>query len=512
MIVRDSRLGAAAEGAEAAGSSAHVIGGANRSVLKNAMFLVVAQVLATPLSLFVSAVMGRRLAAKDFGTLYLAGTFIAVATLFVEWGQDGALPALVSTDRSRAGKFLGSALAWRLLAAPAAYAVLALGCMGIGYGRDFEVVLILAAAASVVWSVSAACQQTIRGFERTDVTAYAVIGQQLVAAAIVIPTLLLGGRLRAVLIAQGMATALVTAFVWRSLRVVGRPRLSVDGDSVRQLMSRGTPFLVLGLSMALQPSVDAVLLSRFGSVEAVGWHAAARKLVGVLVFPSTALMSAYYPTLCRLYEEDKVAFRLLLAKGLRISTFLVVPVAIGCALYPDIGIRLYSRRSFGPAEDNLRIMSAFIVLTYLAMMLGTGLSAAGRQRPWAAAQFLCVVISAVADPFLVPWFQSHRGNGGLGVCVSTVLSEVLMVVVGMRLAPAGIVDKDMLRGFGAALAAGAGMVACARILSGVTPFVAAPVAVAAYVACLWATGGVKRDEVVALSAFLTRKFGRTVGS
>jgi O-antigen/teichoic acid export membrane protein len=485
-----------------------VTDGANRSVLKNAMFLVVAQVLAMPLSLLVSAVMARRLEATEFGTLYLAGAFVMFASLFVDWGQEGALPALVATDRSRAGTFLGSGLVWRLLAAPVAYAALTLGCMVIGYDRDFQVVLLLTAAGSFFWSVSAACQQTIRGFERTDVTAYAVLGQQVLVAAIVIPTLLLGGGLRAVVIAQGVATALVAAFAWWSLRTVGRPRLSFDRGSVRGLVSRGTPFLALGLSMALQPTVDAAFLSRLGTVEAVGWHAAARKLVGVLVFPSTALMTAYYPTLCRLHEEDKEAFRQLLAKGLRISTFIVVPIAIGCALYPDIGIRLYSRRSFGPAEDNLRIMSAFIVLTYFAIMLGTGLSAAGKQRSWAATQFLCVVISAVADPLLVPWFQSHHGNGGLGVCVSTVLSEVLMVAVGLRLAPAGVVNKDMLRGLGTAAASGLAMVMCARILSGITPFVAAPLAVGAYAACLWGTGGVKGDDVAALGDVVARKLGQ----
>ena len=39
--------------------------------------------------------------------------------------------------------------------------------------------------------------------------------------------------------------------------------------------------------------------------------------------------------------------------------------------------------------------------------------AAGRERPWAISQFLCVVVSAALDPILVPWFQAHRGNGGL---------------------------------------------------------------------------------------------------
>jgi hypothetical protein len=52
------------------------------------------------------------------------------------------------------------------------------------------------------------------------------------------------------------------------------------------------------------------------------------------------------------------------------------------------------------------------------------------------------------------------------------------------------------------------MVMCARILSGITPFVAAPLAVGAYAACLWGTGGVKGDDVAALGDVVARKLGQ----
>ena len=43
-------------------------------------------------------------------------------------------------------------------------------------------------------------------------------------------------------------------------------------------------------------------------------------------------------------------------------------------------------------------------------------------------------MSAVLDPILVPWFQARKHNGGLGICASTVASEVLMLVSGLFLA------------------------------------------------------------------------------
>jgi Na+-driven multidrug efflux pump len=48
-------------------------------------------------------------------------------------------------------------------------------------------------------------------------------------------------------------------------------------------------------------------------------------------------------------------------------------------------------------------------------------------------QFASVIVSAACDPPLIIWFQAHTGNGGLGVCVATVGSEVLMLAGGLYL-------------------------------------------------------------------------------
>src|SRR5882724_8920698 len=97
-------------------------------VLRNAMFLGVAQVLGMPLSILITLVMGHYLNPQEFGYMYLAGSFIAFGAVAVEWGQNGAVPAEVAKDRTKAGDLLGSAIAWRAIASIASYAILAAVC------------------------------------------------------------------------------------------------------------------------------------------------------------------------------------------------------------------------------------------------------------------------------------------------------------------------------------------------------------------------------------------------
>ncbi len=480
----------------------------NRLIFKNAIVLVAAQVVAAPLSFVANAVMGRYLGADDFGELYLASTLWNFGFLLVDWGQSAVLPSLVAKDRSRTGLLLGTGLAWRMMVLPLLYAGLAGACLALNYGVRFQMILALVVASGVMWSLGAACHDTIRGFERTDVAAIAIVGQQVLAVLVNVPILMLGGKLRAVLAATLFVTATLTTYSWRAMRSVDQSKLAFNKKTLWLLLSEGAPILVLNASMSLQPNVDAVLLSKFAPEEAIGWFAASKKIVGVLVFPLTALASALYPTLCRLHAQDQEAFRRVAIVGLRVTTALVMPVALCCLLYPDLGVRAFSRRSFAPAADNLRILSAFVLLLYFSMMLGMLLSAANVRRGWAIAQAMCVVVSAVADPLLIPWFQRHYGNGGLGVCVSTVGSEALMVAAGLWLAPPGILTKPLFRGLGLAALAGLAMLAAAMVLSSLTPFIAAPVCVAVYVASLWALGGIDPEVVAMLRETAARRFAR----
>jgi O-antigen/teichoic acid export membrane protein len=452
--------------------------------------------------------MGRYLGPHALGENFLASSYAGFGYLLVEWGQRGVLPALVAQDRRRAGEYLGSGMALRLATAVVVWALISLGCTALGYSREFQVILGILCLGWIPSIILSSCQDTIRGFERADVTAYAYVGGQLINAALVIPILLLGGNLRATMLA-GLASGVLMVWpVWRTVRPAGVGPLKITREAGRKLLHGGTGFLFLGIILALQPNVDAVLLARYASEEAVGWHAAAKKLVGVLIYPAGALIGALYPTLCRLFAEDREGYVRTARSAMRSSIIMTVPLAIACVAYAELGIRLFSKQAFGPAEANMRILAAFVLLVYVTMVLGTCISAAGKQRRWAMIQFLCVGVSAALDPPLVTWFQQHNGNGGLGICISTVISEILMLVVGVKVAEPGIFDRTVLRSTLLVCVAGAAMGGAAFLMRSITPFVAAPIAMAVYVGVLLATGGVDKNQVQAVRSFVTRKFGR----
>ncbi len=477
------------------------------SVLRNTLILVGAQFAGIPLSIFLNAVMGRRLGPSDFGSWNLAVSLCGFAFMFVEWGHSGVLPREVARNTGRSGALLGSSLVSRV--GLTVIALLFLGLLSWTlYPLAFLPLLGLVALQSFFGSVSMAYQDTARGFERTDVTAIGRIGLQLLNAAFILPVLFLDGGLIAAMIAAAVGSFLILPLVANLSYKIGVGRPSFDRRELACLTRTGWAFLASSAAMTSLGFVDAISLSKLATPAVFGWYSAAQKLVGTLLVPSVALIASLYPTLSRLILEDPEQYNVTLRRAITGTGLLAIPLALGCALYSDLGVAIYGKGSYAPASQNLIVLSGLVLLVYFSMPLSSALLAVGRHVAWTAAQFGCVALRLVLNPLLIPWFQQHFGNGGLGVCVSSVVCEIVLVGVALYLIPRGVIDRSLATSLGKGAVAGIAMAAAALSLRNINPWLAAPISAAAYFIALYLAGGVDKTQLSRITDGLKSKLAR----
>jgi O-antigen/teichoic acid export membrane protein len=476
-----------------------------RLVLKNTLYLTIAQVLTIPLSIVNNALAAHYLGPEAFGYAYLAFTLTGFAFLAVEWGHQQVLPAMIAKDPQVAGDVFISSMAWRSSTAIVISAALLLWARLLHYSAVFQWTLAITCLVTTLTSFVAACKDTIRGLERTDIPAIVHVGQQVLMVALVATVLVLGGDLIANLMAQAVAAVIVLLLLWPAMRRLGVTGMSVRWRNIQLLFQNGTPFVALGFTLALQPNIDAFFLSKLAPEEVMGWFAVARRLVGALLLPATALIGALYPTLCRLHVTDPEGFRRTTNDALRSVALVATPVALCCALFPEVAINLLGGHSFGPAAANLRAFALFIPLVYFSMPLAACITAAGKQRVWSIIQILCAAVCLVLDPLLIPLFQRRMGNGALGVCVAAVATEALTVAGGAMLVPHGVFDRKLGRVILLTLIAGVAMTIVAQLSRVATPFVAAPLSLIAYAGTLWWLGAVEPSQVAAIRSAIARR-------
>lgn len=477
------------------------------TVLKNTALFLGAQVLVAPLSLVTSVLVVRGLGPTELGLQYLASTFVGFAVQFAEWGQSAPLTAAVARDRAGSGGWVSSGIAGRLLglslAGPCMLGVAAL------FGREDRLLLVAALAfvAAALGLLSAACADAIRGLERADVAAASWVALQLTTTCSTLLVLALGGRLLQLLIVsiaiQGVAL-LVSLWLLRRLGVAGG---NATRAAMRKLWVEGAPFVTFGLILALQPNVEAFVMSRVASPEAIGWYASARRLLGPLSVPAAALVSALYPTLCRLTPAGD-EFLAVARAALGNVALVAMPLALGCAFFPDIPTLVFGREKFAGAEPVIRLFGPLLLLLYVTMPVGSCLAASGRQRAWTAVQLGSVVVSLFACPLLTAYFQTQVANGGVGAALAAILNELFTLVGALWIAPRGLLTRSLAKKLAAVALAGLGMALAAWSCAKLGPWIAAPLAVLAYGICALATGALGARERSAVRALVLRRRSR----
>jgi O-antigen/teichoic acid export membrane protein len=481
------------------------------SLLKNTLYLSIAQAVTIPLAVVSNALIGRYLGSEEFGYLYLASTLCSFAVLPLEWGQQGALPALVARDRPKAATYLGTSLAWRGLMGVLISGALALICLALGYDTGVRWAVALSFALAILNSFAGAFKDTIRGFERTDIPAFSHVAQQVLALLVTVPVLLLGGHLKGLLTAYLPVAFFTVLYLHRALRSMGTGALSYTRAALNQLFSLGTPFVFFWLAMALQPQVNAMFLSKLVPAEVIGWYGVSQRLIGLILFPASALIGALYPTLCRLYTEDKEQFVGTSRNSLYGVSLLAIPAAVGTGLFPELGVAIFGSEEFSGAADHLRLMSVFVFLVYFSMPLGTSILAANKQKAWALVQCVCILVGVVGNPLLIPYFQTTMKNGAIGTCITLVVAETVVVGCGIALSPRGLFDRGFFKSMALSAVAGAAMVGVALVTKPISMFLAVPASLLTYSVVAWFSGAVQPSTVAQIKGFLGRKFARFRG-
>jgi O-antigen/teichoic acid export membrane protein len=476
-------------------------------VARNAFILLLSQVTTTLLSFVAVPLLTRSLGTTDYGTYWLAFSVASFAALLVEWGQDTFLPLIIAQQSGRARELLGTSLTLRLLFAIGLALPLEGAMRLLDYPAQTRAVALLLYLAVFLNSVSNGAMAAVRGLERMGWPAVTRVAVEALYTGALVVAIWMGARLKGIAAVTVLVYLLGVGISVRALISVGIMPRRFGLSGARGLLGGGAPFVLFGGILALQPSLEAVLLSKFGSQEALGWFGASAKLLSVLLFPAFILGGALAPTLARLQATDPDAFRRAVREALRISLLLAAPVAVGTYVFAAQGVALVFgvHGGYEPTADNVRVLSVYVLPVCIDIALGTVILVCGRRVAWALSKVAMLALGMAASVFLIPFWQARTGNGGLGAAAVTAGTEFGMLAFALALLPRGLIDSSVVPHLLRAVVAAATMPAAAYLLRD-TPFgVQLVVSLAAYVLALAGIGGIGARDLSVLRDALRAK-------
>jgi O-antigen/teichoic acid export membrane protein len=488
------------------GGALPTVGGRHPAgIARNASFLALGQVGTTTLAILFNAALGRGLGARDFGLYFLATSMATFAYVFVEWGQ----PLVVIRETARqpelAGELLGTALFLRLAAAAAAALPLLLITIVLGYDARTRWLVALYFVATLPMCLSQGFGMVFRGRDRMDREALVSVTNRAIGLVLVMLALARGGGLAAVAVAQfaaGLGALVVAWFLHGRLKT---GRLTVTRGMARRLWVGGAPMIAMGAVCAVQPYLDAVILSKLAPADAIGWYGVAKNILGTLVAPAAIVGMASFPQFSRTAAEPS-RFREDVRAALRPILLLGALGAAGTFLFAGTAVRvIYGGVHYGPAASILEAFSPGMFLLFVDVLLANVLLAAGKPRQFVLAKVASVAVSTGLDFVCIPWFQGHYGNGGMGVVVAFAVSETVVFAWALALMPPGTLSPRQAFDAAKALAAAAGTVLVIKAMPGLPPAAGIPLSIAVFGGIAFGLGIVRRDDLAMFTAMVRRR-------
>src|SRR4029077_926131 len=110
---------------------------------------------------------------------------------------------------------------------------------------------------------------------------------------------------------------------------------------------------------------------------------------------------------------------------------LSLPVSVGAALIADPLVRFLYGPAFGGSVPVLVILALSVAPTYFNIVAYQILVAAKRQMTWTKAIIAASVVNPLLNLVWIRVFESRFQNGAIGAALSFLLTEVMLVAVGL---------------------------------------------------------------------------------
>ena len=409
---------------------------------KNIVWLFMSQIATWLISVVLLVVAPDRFGAENFGKISFAIAFMGFFTLIGMLGTSSFLVRTVARDHTVVGPYIFNALLLKVtLAVALSGAALGLGA-AFGYTDETMALLALGCGTLLCSLLSDTLLAGLTGMERMGRPALWSVVQVYAANVAALVVVLNGGGVIAFATVYTVGSIIPVianaTLLWPHLR----GHLRVDFRLWKVIVLGGVPLLALSGLNLIYGSIDIPILKSISGNDAVGWYALAYKWVGMPVFISSIVVTAFLPSLSNLAVQSAEAFSSLTNRALRLVGFVSIPASMGIALTAHELLTMIYDTKYERAIPLMQILSLHIPLAAMDTVLATALIAADRQRKYLIVAAIAAVFNPALNFGLIHATQNSFGNGAVGAAIMTVATEVFIMAGALHFRVQGVMDRN----------------------------------------------------------------------
>jgi O-antigen/teichoic acid export membrane protein len=406
---------------------------ASQHIVRGSVLVVLAQMFVRVFSLVFEIFVARRLTATFFGEYSFILSYTAMFFIVSDFGINTYLIYTLARDSRDLDAYVNSAMSVKI--------VLVVLMVGMNYG----LALILGRTSSVVAGIciisASLAVNAIQYFFRAMLQARGEMGYEALLSSLetlvrvlVGTAFLICGSSFLVFVSSYLLSAVFLLIVTLRLasKKLGLRKLQFDLSHWKPIVRETLPFGAALVFISIYGQVDVVILGLMSSSAMVAWYSVGLRLATFWVFVVSALVTAIFPSLCRLYEVSqprlvslcRKAFKLTFAVGLFISLELMI-------MSRELVQFVYGSK-YEQSVPVLVILSWTGLLLALNMLLGAFVRAIKQQRINGIVSGVALVASVGMNLLLIPGL-GYQGTAIACLCTQILVSVLYTVTIWKRI-------------------------------------------------------------------------------
>jgi O-antigen/teichoic acid export membrane protein len=410
-----------------------------KSVATNTTVLMGSQLVTWVSGFVLMLFLPRYLGSEDYGRLYLAISITTIAQLVVNFGGYYMITKEVSRSRENAPHLIVDSIGIRIVLWAVSTAALVAFSYLVGYSSESKVVIIILGVSMLWVGAGGVLVSAFRGFEVMRYPSLAAVVERIFVTVVGVGALLMGANSLVIAVVMAIST-LLNFLVCLSFtpRIVSHiPKFNWNASV--ELLKISVPYFFSSFFTMLYFRVDAVLMSLMVPAAVVGAYGAAYRLFDTLMFLPFIFSTAVFPVLSRLWIKEENGLVQTTQKSLELITLAAIPVSVSLFAFSQEIVRLFfGLREYSSSVTVLQIFSVTLILVYIDFILVNTVLASDKQRRWSIVALIAVPLNVLLNFLLIPYTQTHYGNGGLGAAITTFITESFIMINAVVLVPKGI--------------------------------------------------------------------------
>lgn len=365
----------------------------------SALLLVTRRIAVMGLSLLSTSVVAHYVSTRDFGHFASATATYYVALAVADLGFGMVLARRIPTEQENSGALMRSGIRLQLTWAIVLAVAIAIAALVAGPGTTKNTVLLIMAPSIAISGFTAIRQLFLIAYETRTLMRVDLLTNTL-QALITVGVVLAGGGVVGAAIVLSLS-AIVNALL--SLRA-GRSLID-DGQSSRamrrSMLREALPLGIGSVLASLYFSIDLMILPWLVGDEALGWYAAAAKVLSLLVTVPNLMAAAVLPGLA----ESSVTKENLSKTAAAIWSWLLVaamPLCLLVAVFAEFFMTTLYGARYHDARDVAVVLSLAGVVALASNVLGGLMVTARRGRAMLVQNLIALTFNVGANVVLAP--------------------------------------------------------------------------------------------------------------